>query len=98
MYMQTIFIFHVELLELIKRSSKPNPDAKLLDGVWDIKSWLEPYMSQMKFHSKYICFKFVRNVNEKAEMFYRRFSGMPWEPDNPGSTPVGLTLLWVRFV
>lgn len=33
------------LLQLINRSSKPNPTAQILDGVWDFKSWLELFLS-----------------------------------------------------
>ena len=36
-------------------------------------------------HSKYLCFRFTFNATTgKAEMHYKRFSDLPWEPKHEG--------------
>ena len=43
----------LELLRSIARSSTPNPGSTMVVGVWDVKSWMEPFLN-MKGHSRYV--------------------------------------------
>ena len=72
---------YTQLLQVITRSSTPNPDSKLIDGVWDFKKWMEPYLGIIEKHSKYLVFRFTLNSSGKAELHYKRFSDHPWEPE-----------------
>ena len=70
------------LEKVISQSSTPVPKTSLLDGVWDFKAWIEPYLNNIKYHSKYICFWFTLNSSTgKGELHYKRFSDSPWEPE-----------------
>ena len=75
---------HLDLLQVITRSSSPNPQSQLLDGVWDFKKWMEPYLANIEKHSKYLAFRFTLNSSGNAELHYKRFSDGPWEPENAG--------------
>ena len=50
----------------------------LLQNVYDIKGWLEPYGLELHGHTAPKCFKFIRNADGKCEMYYRNYSHMPW--------------------
>jgi hypothetical protein len=67
----------------------PGPSAELIESVWDFKKWLEPHIPQLEQHSRYLVYRFTLN-DGKAQMHYKRFSDMQWEPvDN------GVTILYV---
>ena len=91
--MHTVFIFSFlfffliyfsDLLQLITQSSNPNPKSVLLTSVWDFKSWMEPYLGLIGGHSKYLVFRFTLGSFGKAELHYKQFSTMPWEPEGTG--------------
>ena len=73
-----------DLIGLIHHCSTPNPTTVLLDGVWDFKQWLEPYMAVVEQHSWYHCYRFTRNSAGISEMHYKQYSGQPWLPDKDG--------------
>ena len=33
----------------------------MVKGVWDFKAWMEPFLGALKYHSKYLCFRFTMN-------------------------------------
>lgn len=75
-------LYTAGLVQVIGQSSTPVPKTSLLDGVWDFKSWIEPHLNDIKYHSKYICFRFTLNSSTgKAELHYKKFSDSPWEPE-----------------
>ena len=53
----------------------------MIDGVWDFKSYLEPYLNTIEGHSKYGVFRFTRASSGHAEMHYKKRSTDPWEPN-----------------
>ena len=71
-----------DLINLIHRSSTPNPSTLLLDGVWDFKEWLQPHLAAIEQHSWYHAYRFSRNRSEVAEMHYKQYSDHPWLPNN----------------
>lgn len=84
----------VDLLQLIHRSSTPNPTSHLLSSVWDFKHWLEPVLGAVGGHSKYLVFRFTLGSTNKAEMHYKRFSAMPWEPAGVGIHLLSVSVLF----
>ena len=82
------YIFHItcipDLLEVITRSSTPNPCSALVDCVWNIKDWIEPYLQPLEGHSKYGVFRFTLNPNGWSELHYKQRSNMPWLPEEAG--------------
>lgn len=82
----------VGLLQLITRSSMPNPVSALLSSVYDFKKWMEPYLGALKGHSKYHVFRFTLNAEtKKAEMHYKQFSKNPWEPVGAGVSVISVS-------
>ena len=47
--------------------------------VHNIKEWLAPHAEQLHDHTQPKCFKFLRNVAGKCEMFYRNYSHVSWQ-------------------
>ena len=86
-------LFILDLLQLIHRSSTPNPMSYLLSCVWDFKCWLEPVLGAVGGHSKYLVFRFTRGSTNRAEMHYKRYSAMPWEPAGVGIHLLSVILL-----
>jgi len=73
-----------DLLQLIHRSSSPNPVSQLVLGVWDFKTWMEPFLAKVEGHSKYLVFRFTLNASKTAELHYKKCSSDPWEPEDAG--------------
>ena len=93
------FLFLSDLLQLIHRSSTPNPSTYQLSAVWDFKRWLEPVLGAVGGHSKYLVFRFTLGSTSRAEMHYKRFSAMPWEPSGDGIHLLSVcTLILILFV
>ena len=68
--------------------------VKELKQIRDIKGWLTPVINTPEKHSNPHNFLFRKNVDGKAEMYYRNWSADPWLPENPKP---GLVLLQVSF-
>ena len=77
-------ISFVDLLSLVNRSSTPNPNSKMISEVWDFKKWMEPFLGAVRGHSKYLAFQFTLDSSSRAEMHYKRFSSLAWEPEDSG--------------
>ena len=52
--------------------------------MWDIKTWLKPVLGKVEGHSKYLVYRFTLGSNNRAEMHYKKFSDLPWEPKGVG--------------
>ena len=50
-------------------------------GVWDVKSWMEPFVNNMKGHSRYLIFRFTLATEGHSELHYEQHSAVPWEPE-----------------
>ena len=59
-------------------TDKPHPEAHRPEWMYDIKEWLQPHSHDLHQHVQPHCFKFVRNHEGKAVMFYRKWSGEAW--------------------
>lgn len=80
-----LFPSHAELLQKIRQSSSPNPATELLAGVWDFKKWMNPILTNVTGHSKYLVFRFTLGPNGMGcEMHYKKFSDQPWQPATTG--------------
>ncbi|XP_061170326.1 uncharacterized protein LOC133179637 [Saccostrea echinata] len=53
--------------------------AKQSRGLFDIKSWLQPHLREIKHHSQPLLFKFSRNETQKITMQYRTNSNRTWK-------------------
>ena len=68
LYVELIFdCIHsaLDLLQLLHRSSTPNPISKMISVVWDFKKWMEPFLEALKGHSEYLAFRFTRDALEE---------------------------------
>ena len=96
LFVEIVCFLNIDLLQLIHRSSNPNPVAELLVAVWDFKKWMEPYLASIEGHSKYHIFRFTLDASKRAVLHYKQFSTMPWEPINAGVHLLSvLSLLWM---
>ena len=94
-YASYMCINSLDLVNLINRSSTPNPASFLLDGVWDFKDWLQPHMGVIQQHSRYHVYRFTKNSGGIAEMHYKLYSDQPWLPNEGGIQLPGDQLLKV---
>lgn len=83
----------VDLLQVIHRSSSPNPNAQLLTAVRNFKEWMVPFLAVIEGHSKYHVFRFTLGKSRRAELHYKRFSSLPWEPEDTGITVLSVMLI-----
>lgn len=74
----------LDLLRVVEKSSTPNPASRLINYVWDIKEWIQPYLLTMEGHSKYAAFRFTLDSKGHSEMHYKQNSDMPWQPEKDG--------------
>ena len=72
-----------------------------MDGVFDFKAYLEPYLNNIGGHSKYGAFRFLSHGRRGHEMHYKRCSSDPWEPtkkvENQVVSDIGLQIIKVIF-
>ena len=52
----------------------------LVNGVFDFKSYFEPYLNKIEGHSKYAAFRFLQSDDLGDEMHYKQSSSDLWEP------------------
>lgn len=77
------------LHEAIHASFTPEPITADLSTIWDVKSWLQPYIPALKDHSRHHSFRFQKDKGKYAEhieMFYRNWSKCKrkeWLPSKP---------------
>jgi len=56
-------IFALDLMKRIQESCKARPVCQILDGVWDFKDWMKPFLGKIENHSKYHAFKFSKRLS-----------------------------------
>ena len=78
---------------MISQCSTPNPIAAPVDGVWDIKKYLKPHLTNLEGHSKYAVFRFTRNGDGHAELHYKLASNLPWEPQDCGIKIIDVSVI-----
>ncbi|CAB4033100.1 Hypothetical predicted protein, partial [Paramuricea clavata] len=59
-------------------TNKPHPEAHRPEWMYGIKEWLQPHSNDLHQHVQPHYFKFVRNHEGKAVIFYRKWSGEAW--------------------
>ena len=52
--------------------------CRKVQGLFDIKTWLEPHLNKLQHHSKPLHFKFHRDVNDAILVSYRGNRDRPW--------------------
>ena len=87
---------HADLLQAIQSSYTPCPSAELVESVWDFKKWLEPYIPRLEQHSRYLVYRFTLN-DGNAQMHYKRFSDMQWEPMDNGVTIIYVSIIIIHL-
>ena len=73
-----IIFFIPELINVTTRSYSPHPKVELLEYIYDVRSWLTPFIEDLHGHTQPHCFKFVLNAKGCAEMFYKSWSHDAW--------------------
>ncbi|XP_078670993.1 uncharacterized protein LOC144911079 isoform X1 [Branchiostoma floridae x Branchiostoma belcheri] len=64
-----------------KRLLEILPDAAEMRGLYDVRGWLEPYIINIKGHSKVGMFRFrqSKTMKDRVDMFYRRSHDHKWK-------------------
>ena len=63
------------------QSFTPQPLTILLESVFDVRSWLLPYIDELQGHSQPHCFRFTLNKDGMAEMHYKKWSDDKWSTE-----------------
>ncbi len=63
------------LRQLIIGSYTPTPSTIFVDNIYDVKSWIRPYVSTFQYHSTPHVFRFLKNDRGEIEMVYRLLAG-----------------------
>lgn len=77
-------MYSAGLLTTIMDSYTPQPCAALVTKLFDIKSWIAPYINEIHGHTQPHCFRFMKNDNSEVEMHYKQWSGSTWLPEDEG--------------
>lgn len=69
---------HVDdLISVIRDAYNPTPIVYSVENIYDVKSWLRPYVATLKHHTNPHAFRFKLNGKGEVEMSYR-----PWAKSN----------------
>ena len=63
------------LRDLITSSYTPNPSTVYVDNIYDMKSWIRPYVTTFQHHGTPHVFRLKKNGKGEVEMMYRLFAG-----------------------
>lgn len=63
-----------QLRNVIHNSYSPSPSTVYRENIFDIKSWLRPYIATLKHHSNPHAFRFKLNEQGQVEMTYRNWA------------------------
>ena len=63
------------LRDLITSSYTTNPSTVYVDNIYDMKSWICPYVATFQHHGTPHVFRFQKNGKGEVEMVYRLFAG-----------------------
>ena len=73
-----------DLIQVIRRAYNPTPITCSVENIYDVKTWLHPFVPSLKHHSNPHAFRFKMNENGEVEMSYRLFaksSRKQWLPE-----------------
>ena len=62
-----------DLVKVIRDAYNPSSIVCTVENIYDVKSWLRPYVATLQHHSNPHAFRFKLNENSEVEMSYR-----PW--------------------
>ena len=63
------------LRRLITSSYTPNPSTVYVENIYDMKSWIRPYVLTFQHHGTPHVFRFTKNGKGEVEMVYRLLAG-----------------------
>lgn len=86
---QTIYCHFIEMEACCKAANHTVRETSTLKFIFDIKTWISPYLEEIHGHTTPHVFLFRRNVKGKACMYTKTWSHQEWEPEQ------GLQLLKV---
>ena len=66
-----------DLISVICDAYNPTPIVCCVENIYDVKSWLRPYVATLKRHTNPHAFRFKLNGKGEVEMSYR-----PWAKSN----------------
>ncbi|XP_068687066.1 uncharacterized protein [Montipora foliosa] len=66
-----------DLISVIRDAYNPTPIVCSVENIYDVKSWLRPYVATLKHHTSPHAFRFKLNGKGEVEMSYR-----PWAKSN----------------
>jgi len=76
-----------KLRKVIAESYTPTPSTIVMENIYNLKEWLEPFIYPMTYHSQPHAFRFKENAVGQVEMTYKLWAGeqnKPWQPTNKG--------------
>lgn len=74
------------LRHLIPSSYTPHPSTVLMENIYDLKSWIRPFVATFQNHGSPHVFRFTKNERGEVEMVYRLLAGgerKEWLPQEP---------------
>ncbi|CAH3027411.1 unnamed protein product, partial [Porites evermanni] len=63
-----------DLIQVIRGAYNPTPITCSVENIYDVKTWLRPFVPSLKHHSNPHAFRFKMNENGEVEMSYRPFA------------------------
>lgn len=81
------------LMKVTAQSFSPQPITILLESIYDVRSWLAPYIDEIHGHSQPHCFRFTLNENEQAVMNFKNWSHQRWSDEALLILKVGLFMV-----
>lgn len=49
---------------------------------------MKPHVNGLKFHSKYLHYRFTHDISGQVELHYKKFQDSPWEPNEGGGLKI----------
>ena len=64
-----------------RESSRSVAGVSTLRYLFDVKSWIAPYLEEIHHHTSPHIFRFQKNAQGRAVMHYKHWSHEQWEPE-----------------
>ena len=72
-------VYHyIGLMKVTAQSFTPQPITILLESVYDVRSWLAPFIDELHGHRQPHCFRFTMNNDGQEVMHYKNWSDDGW--------------------
>lgn len=68
-------------MKVTAQSSTPQPVTVLLEGIYDVRTWLLPFINELHGHSIPHCFRFTLNEDGQGVMHYKNWSDGVWSKE-----------------